>query len=39
MVAAEAGAPWVLLGLQSLGLLGGWGSMVGLALAEDALPH
>ncbi|XP_068017144.1 zinc transporter ZIP4 [Melanerpes formicivorus] len=39
MVASEAGSPWVLLALQTLGLLGGWGGMVGLALAEGALPN
>ncbi|XP_075346390.1 zinc transporter ZIP4 [Mycteria americana] len=37
MLAARDGHPWVLLGLQSAGLLGGWGVLLLLALYEDKL--
>lgn len=39
MLAARDEHPWVLLGLQSVGLLGGWGLLLGVALAEETLPH
>ncbi|GAB0181182.1 zinc transporter ZIP4-like [Grus japonensis] len=37
MVSARSRHPWVLLGLQSAGLLGGWGVLLLLALYEESI--
>ncbi|XP_054674562.1 zinc transporter ZIP4 [Grus americana] len=37
MVSARSRRPWVLLGLQSAGLLGGWGVLLLLALYEESI--
>ena len=37
MVAARDRQPWVLLALQSTGLLAGWGLLLLLALYEDSI--
>ena len=37
MLAARDRRPWLLLGLQSAGLLGGWGLLLLLALYEESI--
>ena len=37
MLAARDRWPWLLLGLQSAGLLGGWGLLLLLALYEESI--
>ncbi|XP_031953666.1 elastin-like [Corvus moneduloides] len=39
MLSVRTGSPWVLLALQSLGLLGGWGLLLLLALGEEEGAH
>lgn len=39
MLAARDVRPWPVLGLQSAGLLGGWGLLLLLALYEESVFH